>query len=79
MSYVSFCATNAPANNMTPLGLHVKYPIFLPDLKKKIGFTPHIFINGPNNKFHRYPSSGSLADTSEQMDGHDEANGRFSR
>jgi len=78
MSYISFRATNGPADNMTPFGRHVNCLIFSPILTK-FGSSRQIFSNVPNNKFHRYPSSDSFADTREQTDGRDEANRRFSR
>lgn len=41
-------------------------------------FFRQIFRKGPNVKFHRNPSSGSLADNCEQSDRHEEGNRRFS-
>jgi hypothetical protein len=39
------------------IGLHVKYPLFLSDIKLK--FSRQIFKKSPNIKFHETPSSGS--------------------
>jgi len=52
---------------------------YISPILTKFGSSRQIFINVRSNKFHRYPSSESLADTCEQTDGRDEANRRFSR
>jgi hypothetical protein len=53
-------------------GFHVRCPIFLSDLKKKIGASRQIFIKVPIIKFYLNPSSGILAVTcgwaDEQID-----------
>jgi len=45
------------------LRIYRKCPIFLPELYQIWGFSRYIFIKVPNTKFHRYPFSGSRADT----------------
>jgi hypothetical protein len=45
----------------------------------KLEFSRQIFEKYSNIKFNENPSSGSRAVQFGQTDGHDEANGRFSR
>jgi hypothetical protein len=52
----------SPRKNKTYLGLHVKFPVFLKDLRKS-GFSPQITMEVSNKNFHENPCSGNRAVT----------------
>jgi hypothetical protein len=54
--------------NKICLNRYVKCLVFLPNFKQVRGFWTD-FLNVPNIKFHRNPSSGSSAHTCGQMAG----------
>jgi hypothetical protein len=51
------------------LGVHVKCLVFCPILSK-FGVSGQHFVKVPSIKCHGNPSSGSSANTCEQVDGH---------
>jgi hypothetical protein len=59
--------------------LHVKCPLSLSDVTKKLEFSPQIFGKSSNTKFHQNPSGGSRVVPYRSTDKHDEGNSRFSQ
>jgi len=64
------------------IGLHVKYPLLLPDISQT-GTSSQIFEKSSDIKFHRNPSSRSQVVPPRKADGwtdrHDKAKGCFAQ